>query len=112
MEREIHTIDATNKVPGRLATEIAVLLMGKHKPSYQTYTDCGDEVIIENVKHLKVSKKFAENKIYYNHSLYPGGLKKTKAKDMTKEKILHTAVYNMLPKNKIRSEMIKRLKIT
>ena len=114
MERNTHTIDATNKVLGRLATQIAVLLRGKHKTDFVPYKDMGDFVVIENVDKIKVTGKKMEQKVYYHHSGFLGSLKETPFKKLFKEKpeeVLKKAVFGMLPKNKLRSKTIKRLKI-
>ena len=114
MKRETHVIDATNKVLGRLASEIAKLLRGKHKPNFTSSQDVGDFVIVKNVKNLKITGKKMEQKKYFRHSGYLGGAKFIPLKKLFKEKpgeVLRKAVYGMLPKNKLRSRMIKRLKI-
>lgn len=113
MERKTHTIDATNKVLGRLASYIAVLLRGKQKPSFVPYKDMGDFVIIKNVRKMKITGKKMEQKKYYRHSGYMGGLKEIPLKKLFKEKpneVLRKAVSGMLPKNKLRPKQIKRLK--
>lgn len=112
IERKNHKIDATGKAPGRLASEIAILLRGKNKPSYQPNVDGGDFVYVSNAKFMKFTGKKLEQKKYYHHSGYPGGLKEKKMKDVFETdpgQVLKKAVYNMLPKNKLRSEMVKRL---
>lgn len=112
MERKTHTIDATDKVLGRLATRIAILLRGKHKPQFQSHQDTGDFVLVKNVDKIKFTGKKMENKIYYRHSGYLGGLKQTPLKKLFKEKpaeVLRRAVFGMLPKNKLRARQIKRL---
>ena len=114
MERKTHTIDASGKVLGRLATQIAVLLRGKHKPTFVPYKDEGDSVVVKNIKNLKFTGKKLEQKKYYRYSGYPGGLKETPLKKLFTEKpaeVLKKAVWGMLPRNKLRKEMIKRLKI-
>ena len=114
MERNTHTIDATNKVLGRLATQIAVLLRGKHKTDFVPYKDMGDFVVVKNVDKIKITGKKMEQKVYYHHSGFLGGLKETPFKKLFKEKpeeVLKKAVFGMLPKNKLRSKTIKRLKI-
>ncbi len=114
MERNTHTIDATNKVLGRLATQIAVLLRGKHKPDFVPYKDMGDFVVVKNVDKIKITGKKMEQKVYYHHSGFMGGLKETPLKKLFKEKpeeVLKKAVFGMLPNNKLRAEIIKRLKI-
>lgn len=111
MKRTTHTLDASNIVPGRLATTIAKLLMGKHKADYQPNIDMGDLVVVEHSAAMKFSSKKLATKAYYRHSGYPGGLTKTFAKDMTMDRILWEAVYNMLPKNRLRAVRLKRLTI-
>ena len=114
MKRETHTIDATDKVLGRLATEIAVLLHGKSKPDFAPNKDIGDFVEVKNIKKLKITGKKMEQKVYYRHSGYMGGLKETPLKKLFQEdpgEVLKKAVFGMLPKNKLRSEIIKRLKV-
>jgi len=113
MKRDIHTIDATNKVLGRLATKIAVLLLGKDKPNFDPSKDMGDFVIIKNVDKLIITGKKLEQKKYYRHSGYLGHLKEIPLKKLFKEKpkeVLKKAVYGMLPKTRLRAKMIKRLK--
>ncbi|MDD5145902.1 MAG: 50S ribosomal protein L13 [Candidatus Pacebacteria bacterium] len=113
MERKSHKIDATNKVLGRLASEIADLLRGKGKPEYLPYLDMGDFVFVKNIKGLRVTGKKAEQKIYRHHSLYLGGMKEISYKKLFEKdptKVLKKAVWGMLPKNKLRAEQIKRLR--
>lgn len=113
MKREIHTIDATGKVLGRLATEIAVLLRGKHKPDFVPYKDMGDFAVVKNVDKIKVTGKKMEKKKYYHHSGYLGGLKEIPLKKLFEKnpaEVLRKAVWGMLPSNKLRPEQIKRLK--
>lgn len=111
-KRKIHNIDATGKILGRLATEIAILLRGKNKVNFLPYLDQGDFVEVVNIKKIKVSGKKLEDKKYFYYTGYPGGLREKKMKDVFKKnpgEVLKKAVYNMLPKNKLRKEMIKRL---
>jgi large subunit ribosomal protein L13 len=113
MERRTHTIDATGKVLGRLAVEIANLLRGKNKPNFVPYKDMGDFVLVKNVDKIKFSGKKLEQKKYYRHSGYLGGLKEIPLKKLFKEnpcEVLRKAVWGMLPKNKLRARQIKRLK--
>jgi large subunit ribosomal protein L13 len=113
MKQETHTIDAADKILGRLATKIAILLQGKHKPDYQPQKDMGDIVIIKHVDKIKVTGKKAEQKKYIHHSDYMGGLKEIPFKRLFERKpseILRIAVLGMLPKNKLRAKRIKRLK--
>jgi len=112
IERKTHQLDATDQAPGRLATQVASLLRGKNKVNYSPQVDNGDFVVITNFDKLKFTGKKIEQKEYYHYSGYPGGLKTTKMKDLFKNKpqeIIRKAVYNMLPKNKLRQHMIKRL---
>lgn len=113
MERKTHTIDATGKVLGRLATEIAVLLRGKQKSDFVPYRDMGDFVIVKNVSKLKITGKKMEQKKYFHHSGFLGGVKEVPLKKIFKTnpaEVLKKAVFGMLPKNKLRAEQIKRLK--
>ena len=113
MERNTHNIDASGRVLGRLAAEITVLLRGKQKPDFAPYKDIGDFVAVKNVDKLKVTGKKMSQKKYYHHSGYLGGLKETPMGEIFKKnpgEVLRRAVFGMLPKNKLRSKMIKRLK--
>lgn len=113
MKRDTHTIDATNKILGRLAVQVANLLRGKHKPDFVPNKDIGDFVIIKNVDKIRVTGKKFEQKVYYHHTGYLGGLKKTPYKKIFKQnpgEVLKRAVFGMLPKNKLRAKLIKRLK--
>jgi len=114
IKREIHKIDASNESLGRLATRIAFLLRGKHKPNFLPNKDGGDFVEVENIKRVRLTGGKLQKEIRYSYSGYPGGLKKTPLKKIFKKdptKILRMAVWGMLPKNKLRVKMIKRLKI-
>jgi len=114
MKRENHIIDATDKVLGRLASQVAVLLRGKHKPGFAAHKDMGDFVTVKNIDNVQLTGKKFTDKVYYRHTLYLGGLKKTTAKELVLKKgtseLLRKAVMGMLPKNKLRSLQIKRLK--
>ena len=112
--RSWFVLDATDKVLGRLATKIADRIRGKDKPSFTPHTDGGDYVIVVNAEKIKVTGSKMTDKKYYTHSLYPGGLKTSTFKDLNKknpEKIIENAVKGMLPKNKLRKEIIKKLKV-
>ena len=114
MQRNTHTIDATNKVLGRLATEIAVLLRGKDKPDFAPNKDMGDFVTVKNFSKIKITGKKFEQKIYYRHTGYLGGLKGVPLKKLFEKdpaEVLKKAVFGMLPKNKLRAKQIKRLRI-
>jgi large subunit ribosomal protein L13 len=107
-------IDAEGKILGRLASEIARRLRGKHKPVYTPYVDTGDFVIVVNAGKVRLTGKKLTDKIYYHHSGYPGGLKETPAGKMLQEKpgeVLRLAVKGMLPKNSLGRAMLKKLKI-
>lgn len=114
MERKTHTIDVSGEILGRVASRIATLLQGKHKPSYVPHHDKGDFVEIENVEKVKLSGKKMEQKTYFSHSGYLGHEKETSVKKVFEENpgaVLRRAVRNMLPKNKLRKGRMKRLKI-
>ena len=107
-------VDASDKVLGHLASKIADKLRGKDKPIFTPHIDCGDFVVVVNAEKIKVTGNKFEDKKYYTHSLYPGGLKTKTFKDMnaTKpEKVIELAVKGMLPKNKLSNQIIKKLKI-
>ena len=112
--RKWHHIDANGKTLGRLATQLAVYLMGKHKPTFTPNIDCGDFVVVTNASKIKVSGKKATEKIYFSHSGYAKGGKETTyemlmAKDPTK--VIEKAVYRMLDDNKLRARRMKRLRV-
>lgn len=114
MQRKTHKIDATEKVLGRLAVQIAVLLRGKNKVDFVPHKDMGDFVIVENIKNIKFTGKKSDKKIYYHHTGYMGGLKEISLKKLFEknpDEVLKKAVYGMLPKNKLRPIQIKRLKV-
>jgi large subunit ribosomal protein L13 len=109
-----HVIDAEGRTLGRLCTEIAVLLQGKHKPIYVPYLNTGDYVIVVNAEKIHVTGKKLEQKIYYRHSGYHGGLKEeTLAKVLAKTptRVIKRAVKGMLPKNSLGRHMLSRLKV-
>lgn len=110
---ETHTIDVKNKVLGRVATQIAILLRGKHKTDFMPNKDMGDIVIIKNIDKIKVTGKKYKDKIYYRHSGYLGSMRETpygKLFEVNPPEVLRKAVYGMLPNNKLRAKQIKRLK--
>ena len=112
--RNWYEIDAEGKILGKIATEIAVRLMGKHKPSYTPHVDGGDFVVVVNADKFAVTGKKMLDKKYYRHSGYPGGLKVRSLEEMLEKKpteIIRKAVERMLPKNKLGNQMINRLKI-
>ena len=114
VERSWFLLDATDRILGRVATKIADRIRGKDKPSYTPHTDGGDYVIVVNAEKIKVTGSKFNDKKYYTHSLYPGGLKVKTFKELNKnnpEKIIEEAVKGMLPKNKLGKSMIKKLKV-
>ncbi len=114
VERKWYLVDAKDKTLGRLASKIAVLLMGKHKPTYTPHVDCGDFVVVINADKIRLTGAKWEKKLYYWHSGYLGGLKSRTAKQMLERKpeyLLWHAVRGMLPKNNLARRMLKKLKI-
>ncbi|MDC3066857.1 50S ribosomal protein L13 [Gammaproteobacteria bacterium] len=114
VQRNWFVVDATDRVLGRVATKIADKIRGKDKPTFTPHTDGGDYVIVINAEKIKVTGSKFNNKIYYRHSLYPGGLKSQTFKELNKknpERIIEEAVKGMLPKNKLGKSMIKKLKV-
>lgn len=115
MARSTHgayELDATNVAPGRLATQIALYLMGKHKPTYTPHIDDGSKVVIVNADKVRFTGKKIDQKLYRHHSMHPGGLKETPAKKVLLEKpeeVIRHAVMRMIPKNKHRANRMKRL---
>jgi large subunit ribosomal protein L13 len=114
IEREWYVVDAQGKTLGRLASEIAKILRGKHKPMYVPHLDCGDYVIVVNAEKVRVTGKKLDQKFYYRHSGYPGGLKSINLRDQLQKhptRVLEAAVRGMLPKNRLGRAMIKKLKL-
>lgn len=112
--RQWHIIDAKGKVLGEVATQVAVKLMGKNKPTFTSHVDGGDYVVVINAKEVAVTGTKELNKKYYSYSGFPGGLRvQTFGEIMTKRPgfVIERAVYNMLPKNKLRSPRMNRLKV-
>jgi large subunit ribosomal protein L13 len=111
---EWFVIDATDKVLGRVASEVALRLRGKHKPIYTPHVDTGDFIVIVNADKIRVTGNKADDKIYYRHSGYPGGIRAMKFKDMQTRfpgRALEKAVKGMLPKGPLGYAMIKKLKV-
>ena len=107
-------IDATGMTLGRLATQIATVLKGKHKPIYSPHLDTGDFVIVVNAHKVRVTGRKLDQKFYYRHSGYPGGLKEISLRDQLDrhpDRVIRFAVRGMLPKNRLGRQMIKKLKI-
>ena|SRR5215216_3806695 len=114
VERKWLLIDAEGQTLGRLATEIARLLRGKDKPQYTPHVDTGDFVVVVNAEKVVVTGKKTEQKVYYRHSGYPGGLKTTSYEEMLERKpteILRRAVKGMMPKTRLGRQQLKKLKI-
>lgn len=114
VKRDWYVIDASGKVLGRLATEVARRLRGKHKPEYTPHIDTGDYVVVVNASKLRVTGRKAENKKYYRHTGFPGGIKETnfaKLHATRPERVLQRAVKGMLPKGPLGYAMLRKLKI-
>ncbi len=114
IERNWWLINAEGKVLGRLASEVANLLRGKGKPLYVDFLDCGDYVIIVNAEKIKLSGNKLEQKKYYSHSGYPGGIKEKTLRELMEknpEEVIRNAVRGMIPKNKLGRAMNKKLKV-
>lgn len=114
VEKKWYIVDAEDKVLGRLATEIATRLRGKHKPTFSTFIDNGDFIIVTNAEKIRLTGNKLEDKKYYRHTGYIGGIKETNAKELLEkrptEMIIH-AVKGMLPKNKLGRAQLKKLKV-
>jgi large subunit ribosomal protein L13 len=114
IEREWFVVDAAGKNLGRLATQIATILRGKHKPTFTPSLDVGDFVIVVNADKIAVTGNKLQEKMYYRHSLYPGGLKEQNLATVLArhpERVIEHAVRGMLPKNRLGRAMIKKLKV-
>ena len=114
VDRQWFVIDASDKILGRVATKIADRIRGKDKPTFTPHTDGGDYVVVINAEKIKVTGEKFNDKKYYTHSLYPGGLKTKTFREMNEkhpERIIEEAVKGMLPKNKLGKSMIKKLKV-
>ncbi len=114
IERKWHVLDAESLVLGRLASRAAMLLMGKHKPSYTPFLDTGDHVIVINADKVRLTGKKEEQKVYRTHSGYPGGLKEigaAKMRQVRPVKIVEEAIAGMLPKTKLGKQMYRKLKV-
>lgn len=112
VERKWYVIDATDVPLGRVASKAAHILRGKHKVTYTPHIDCGDNIIIINCEKVKLTGNKEEKKMYYNHSMYPGGLRERTAKVMRErypEEMMERAVKGMLPHNRLGRQMYKKL---
>jgi len=114
IKRERHIFDASDKILGRLATQVARLLMGKHKPIFARNMDTGDFVVVTNADKVRVTGNKLKQKLYYRHSGYPGGLKTTSLEKMMQTNpawVIEHAVKGMLPHNRLGASMMKKLKV-
>ncbi len=114
IKRKQHIIDASGKVLGRLTTQVARLLTGKNKTIYSPNLDCGDFVVVINAAKVRVTGRKPEKKMYYRHSMYPGGFKSIAYEDLMEQhptRIIEHAVKGMLPHNRLGRVMIKKLKV-
>ena len=109
-----YVIDAADQVLGRVATKAATILIGKHRPRYAPFLVSGDHVVIINADKIKLTGQKLESKVYRHHTLYPGGLREQSVRrvfESKPERVIREAVLGMLPKNKLRKRMVKRLKV-
>jgi large subunit ribosomal protein L13 len=114
MKNNFYTIDASGKILGRLASEVAVILMGKNKPDFLPYKLSDNKVVVYNVSQIALSGKKKDDKVYYRHSGYLGGIRFSTFREIFEKNPIapfKKAVYRMLPKNKLRDKMIKNLKL-
>lgn len=114
IEPKWYVVDAQGKTLGRLASQIATILRGKHKPIYTPHVDCGDYVVVVNADKIWVTGRKLDQKMYYRHSGYPGGLKEIKLRDQLQkfpERVIEAAVKGMLPKNRLGRQMYMKLKV-
>jgi len=114
IERHWHLIDADNAVLGRVASKAALVLMGKHKPSYTPFLDTGDHVVVVNAAKIRLTGRKEEQKLYRRHSGYPGGLTETKARTVRETRparMVEEAIQGMLPKTKLGKQMYRKLQV-
>ena len=114
VEREWYVVDASGQTLGRLATRVARVLRGKHKPVYSPSVDTGDYVVVVNAERIHVTGRKLDQKIYYRHSGYPGGLKEITLRNLLQKhptRVIEHAVRGMLPKNRLGRRMFKKLKV-
>lgn len=114
IERKWYLVDASGKTLGRLATRIASYLRGKHKPQFTPHVDTGDFIVVINAEKVRLTGKKLDQKVYYHHTGYPGGIKAETARKKLQnspEKVIKSAVWGMLPKNRLGRQLIKKLKI-
>ncbi|MFZ5376447.1 MAG: 50S ribosomal protein L13 [Patescibacteria group bacterium] len=114
VKRDWHLVDVSGKILGKVATEIATLLIGKNKPTYTPHTEAGDYVVVVNAAKVQVTGNKVTDKIYFHHTGFPGGIKQRSFGEMidrNPEEVIRLAVVNMLPKNRLRDVRMARLKI-
>ena len=114
IDRQWHVIDAEGQVLGRLATRVATLLMGKHKPGYTPFLDVGDHVVVINAEKIVLTGNKMNDKMYYRHTGYPGGIKEARARRVIREnptRIIESAVHGMVPKTKLGRQMLTKLRV-
>ena len=114
IERKWHLIDASDKVLGRLSTQVAALLLGKHKTMFSRHLDTGDYVVVINAEKVRFTGNKAKQKLYYRHSGYPGGFRSVSLETMMQTdpgRVIEHAVKGMLPHNRLGDEMMKKLKV-
>ncbi len=114
IEQKWWLVNAEGRILGRMATEIADLIRGKRKPQFTSHLDTGDFVVVVNAEKIKVTGRKLEQKKYYHHSLYPGGIKETTLKDLLEKKpeeVIKKAVWGMIPKGKLGRALYKKLKV-
>ena len=114
VDRNWYVVDAENKVLGRLASELAKILRGKHKPDFTPHVDTGDYVIVINAEKVNLTGNKLKGKVYYSHSGYPGGIKSITAENLKAKKpeaLIRLAVKGMLPKNRLGRKLFKKLKV-
>jgi len=114
VQKNWFVVDAAGKTLGRMASQIAAILRGKHKPTYTPHMDMGDNVIVVNAEKIKVTGRKFSQKMYYRHSGYPGGIKETSFSEMIKskpERVITIAVKGMLPHNRLGRKILKHLKV-
>jgi len=114
IQRDWMVVDASDQVLGRLASQVARLLRGKHKATFTPHLDVGDFVVVVNAERIKLTGRKLEDKKYYRHSGYPGGLRMATAREMMEkhpERVIRAAVWGMLPKNRLGRRLLRKLKV-
>ncbi len=114
IRRKTHLVDAKGKILGRLATRVATLLMGKHKPEYTPFLDCGDPVVVINAREIRFTGRKAEQKIYTHYTGYPGGIRFQSLGTLLAERpeeVIRRAIRKMLPHTKLGDRMLKHLRV-